>query len=248
MPLLHAVERQLASRCRMRLRLLVAVLSFVAAGGQEFGRTAAGKPVCKDGVWTEVPEALVLAYAVTPRVQCWRKPAPCIRWNYLTQTKCKQLTNDEDFPTADPYLNTSDAMPTIRDVFSRFFANKTVFFVGDSINNQVFMAAECELLRWGLSIEYGRLTSTSSLPAPLAARARAHWRSMARLTRLHDAVGGGEARPGFWDPEGPGGPRVILETETLLVQKGWHKWKKSDMVGMLSLAGATTLFPHSFFF
>jgi hypothetical protein len=78
------------------------------------------------------------------------------------------MPNDEDFPTADPYLTTSPDMPvrrggraqrtrhlcaptrrsrcalcvqTLRNVVEDFLVNKTIFFVGDSINGLVYQAA-----------------------------------------------------------------------------------------------------------
>ncbi len=82
------------------------------------------------------------------------------------------MPNDEDFPTADPYLTTSPDMPvrrggraqrshhwsahtflfcphkaltlceqTLRNVAEDFLVNKTIFFVGDSINGLVYQAA-----------------------------------------------------------------------------------------------------------
>ena len=82
--------------------------------------------------------------------------------------RSRSMKNDEDFPTWDPHLNTTADMPvrphrrtpqpqrsparrlsaprvrvaqTMRNVAEDFLRNKTILFVGDSINGLVYHAA-----------------------------------------------------------------------------------------------------------
>ena len=115
--------------------------------------------------------------------------------------------------------------------------NKTVTFVGDSINNLVYRAALCELHRWGLTV----LGLQAGNPAPQAsagmqARLAAHWRHIARLSHVNRATG--EA---FWVGDPPVEALVVVETDTLVVPKGWHKYKRSDTAGVLSLSDVVVI-------
>jgi hypothetical protein len=68
-------------------------------------------------------------------------------------------------------------LQTIRDVFQDYLVNKTIMFVGDSINNLVYRAAQCELWRWGLTL-VGVSTGgvAPQLSPDMQARLAAHWR------------------------------------------------------------------------
>ena len=69
-----------------------------------------------------------------------------------------------------------------------------------------------------------------SLPE-LTARVRAYWRQHSRFGHIHQATGGR-----FWLGDASAELEVIPETGTLVVPKGWHKFKASDAAGYLSLA------------
>ncbi len=199
------------------------------------------------------------------------------------------MPNDEDYPTADPYLTTTPGMPvraaccvaccvvraarvtsaraltcactvllaqTLRDVLEEFLVNKTIFFVGDSINGLVYQAAVrarsprapgaltaasltrrpcaqvCELSRWGLHVYTHDAKGVYPEVEPgLAARVRRYWRAVARLRHLHEAT-----QEGLWLGGLPDAPEVVTDTGTLVLPKGWHKYKASDMAAMMSLA------------
>lgn len=212
------------------------ILSFVlSANAVNYGRTRTGEPICLNGVWNEVNNSELMQYKITPEVQCWRKP-PCIRWTYLTPERCKAFKNDDDFPTYDNYLSTTPAMPTIRTIMEEHLRNKTVFVVGDSINGLIYNAAICETRRWGLNIDFGHETNIARFSEGVQARLQTHWKHMARFTRLHKAAGGGNGKIGFWIGDAPQVPDVVLETETMIVTKGWHRYLRSDMGGILTLA------------
>ena len=110
--------------------------------------------------------------------------------------------------------------------------NKTITFVGDSINNLVYRAALCELHRWNLTVvglQAGNMAPQAS--APMQARLAAHWRHIARLSHVNKATDGA-----FWVGDPPVEVLVVIETNTLVVPKGWHRYKRSDAAGILSLS------------
>lgn len=70
-----------------------------------------------------------------------------------------------------------------------------------------------------------------TVAAPLRARLRSYWRAIGRFAHMHRATGND-----FWVADAPDKPEVVLDTNTMLVPKGWHKWKRTDMAAILSLA------------
>lgn len=101
----------------------------------------------------------MLCACTLPRCALRRRTSHALRRRLLRSFK-----DDDDFPTWDPYLNTTADMPvrrqqrrsharrgraltphalaqTMRDVAEDFLRNKTIFFVGDSINGLVYQAA-----------------------------------------------------------------------------------------------------------
>ena len=40
----------------------------------------------------------------------------------------------------------------------------------------------------------------------------------------------------LWLPGPPQMPEAVGQSRTLLVSKGWHKWKQSDMEGIMAIA------------
>ena len=140
----------------------------------------------------------------------------------------------------------------MRDVVEDFLVNKTIFFVGDSINGLVYQAAVCiscpcalsvapltrhpaqlcEMSRWGLQLSAHHPHDSDDGVAPdLLARLKAYYRRVARYHQLDEATG-----KGFWLGGEPPKPEVVASTATLVVPKGWHRYKPSDMVAILSLA------------
>ncbi len=138
----------------------------------------------------------------------------------------RSLREDADYPTYDPYLNVTPTMKaralccgratcatdvalahaaqTIRDVVQDYLVNKTIFFVGDSINGQVYQAGvrrrlvpltsalshtcllqRCEMIRWGLDVVSSNPSATHTVrDEALTARIRAYWRQHARCVLL----------------------------------------------------------------
>ncbi len=69
------------------------------------------------------------------------------------------------------------------------------------------------------------------LPPGLHARVRSYFRATSRLAHLHAAT-----HDGVWYGGEPEMPQVIRDTNTLVLPKGWHKWKQSDMAAMMTVA------------
>ena len=90
----------------------------------------------------------------------------------------------------------------------------------------------CEMSRWGLKISaHHPHDSGEGMSPELLARVRAYYRRVARYHHLDDATG-----KGLWLGGEPPKPEVVRSTGTLVVPKGWHKYKASDMAAVLSLA------------
>jgi len=120
-------------------------------------------------------------------------------------------------------------------------ANKTVLFVGDSIMGQVFDAARCDLLRWGLHlVETREGVDLLAAGASAAASERAH--AFVAATKLGTAggypcTGSKDSATGcVWYPDPPGAPWVVPETGTIVGFKGWHKFKAGDAAAWLAMA------------
>ena len=110
--------------------------------------------------------------------------------------------------------------------------NKTIFFVGDSINGQVYQAALCEIPRWGLMMARSHGPGEPLIrDAELTARRDAYWRHHARYSHIHADSG-----RHFWLGDEPAELEIVAETGTFVVPKGWHKYQRSDLAGTLSMA------------
>ena len=112
-------------------------------------------------------------------------------------------------------------------------------------------------MRWGLDVFThaqgpGSASIEAGLEAGLVARLHKYWRRVARcvvamraqtarkshalprsLKRIHD---GTAALGGVWLGGEPEKPEVVRSTGTLVLPKGWHKWKQSDMAALMSIA------------
>jgi hypothetical protein len=162
-----------------------------------------------------------------PDVQCapLRSP-PCVHADWPTPARCRAWPRDEQWPTADAALR-RPAPPeapwaTMAQLSRRFFANKTVMFVGDSVTIQLLAGLTCEAERTGLRLERGHDAAQLSG----AARA-AHEALMRRIDAQPDAVWLG-GRPQFdsWAPE----------TNTTFVQKGWGHFSVNDTAANTAVA------------
>jgi hypothetical protein len=90
----------------------------------------------------------------------------------------------------------------------------------------------CELNRWGLDVfTHDAKQPQGTLGAALHARLRGYWRAVGRFAHLHAAT-----HDGLWLGGEPDKPEVVRETGTLVLPKGWHKWKASDMAALMALA------------
>ena len=143
----------------------------------------------------------------------------------------------------------------MRNVAEDFLVNKTIFFVGDSINGLVYQAAVrcrlahhtipswcvcapltrrqvCELNRWGMKVfTHDPRDSDDGVEPGLLTRIKSFYRRVARYNHLDGATG-----KSVWLGGAPLIPEVVRDTGTLVVPKGWHKYKASDMAAVLSLA------------
>ena len=137
---------------------------------------------------------------------------------------------------------------------------KTVVLVGDSINNLVYHAAVRPLTGgWGRLLRHAavvrggqgvrgdpqrvarraggqgsvRLGSVcSGGAAHSACSVDAYSSTLARLTVKDNT----EMQGSMWMAGPPGDPSIVHGSGTLIVPKGWHKWKESDMAGLMQLA------------
>ena len=115
-------------------------------------------------------------------------------------------------------------------------------------------------MRWGLDVfTHAQGPAGAAIEADLepglVARLHRYWRRVARcvlafdlraqitpesyaslsrsLKRIHD---GTAALGGVWLGGEPERPEVVRSSGTLVLPKGWHKWKQSDMAALMSIA------------
>ena len=89
---MRSLRRRAAALCGLLFASAALAEPSLSAAGPvpDYGNpelSSSGEPVCRNGDWTEVAKAEIVAHRAVPEVQCWRKP-PCIRWSYLDRVKC----------------------------------------------------------------------------------------------------------------------------------------------------------------
>jgi hypothetical protein len=249
MPLLQPPGAQRTPPQRTRWRYALAALSILffapappLVRAATSGRLPSGEPVCRDGAWTEASQEALNAGTAVPLVQCWRD-TPCVQSHYMTFEKCAQMVEEADFPATDPLLTTNSSMRTMAHLARGLLANRTLLFVGDSIMGQVFDAARCDLLRWGLTlVEVSENVDLAAqgVDAETAARCAAYVeKTKAGFGRGYPCTGDKASDTGcVWFPDPPGKPWVIPQTGTIVGFKGWHKFKPQDTHAYLGLTDA----------
>lgn len=144
-----------------------------------------------------------------PHVQCDRAP-PCIRWSWLTEQRCAERPRDEDWlPYSDPDLVRTTHWVPIRHLFHTKLRSKRVWVVGDSINNLVYSGLLCE-----------------------AARHKMHYAIDQQMTTLFKSP----EYASTWFPDAPYSAHYFPDTNTTLIQKGWHHYNRTDFTSILSLS------------
>jgi hypothetical protein len=120
----------------------------------------------------------------------------------------------------------------MKELLDTHWKDKTVVFVGDSINNLIYHAAVCEAAKvYDLSMGAHPGATAAADPGDLHVRLAAFHHTLNEL-RAKDAAMGGQ----LWQGGPPEMPQAVAQSRTLLVCKGWHKWKESDMEGIMAIA------------
>jgi hypothetical protein len=201
--------------------LLVALLTIdcIAAGDE-----------CTNGEWSQAPNQLLEAGRAVPHVQCWRNP-PCARHSYATVAECgrrKTLADWHSLLGPDPHIKDASVFHDFGDLLHEHLRNKVVIVVGDSISSLVFDAALCEAAKNATVVDvFDPRVKDAGVTAAERFRDTMH-----AVSRSHDTAKLGP----LWVGGGPHHVMAILETGTLFVQKGWHKWGEYDMAAVLRLA------------
>jgi hypothetical protein len=160
-------------------------------------------------------------------VQCWRRPAPCVHADYITLARCRAWRGDADWPTADGVLSRpapgEAPWTSMADLTRRYFAHKTVVFMGDSINSQLVTGLTCEAKRTGLALQLAK-----DGPAAAAAAARHQARVKMAAAPYNGTVP--------WHPGQPTFRAFAPETNTTFVSKGWAHLYEADFEALLRVA------------
>ena len=146
-----------------------------------------------------------------PHVQCDRTP-PCMRWSWLTPERCRARPRIEDWhPYVDPDLaRNEEHWVSIRHLFRTHFQNKRVWLVADSIGNLVYSGLMCEVSRHKMHYS-------------------THGRMMDEFRSQKYAA--------TWYPDPPYSADYFEDTNTtIMIQKGWHVYNRTDFTSILSLA------------
>jgi len=217
------------------LLLCAIALSSLPFAHAQAQRRPLSRPLCENGVWTEVDPAAVRNGSSLPGVACGRDAGVCVEENYLTHLRCSTRPNDEDWPQL-PQVS-SHSLPEQAVVLQLFeqLRGKTAFFVGDSVNLNLWNFMLCELNRADLgAVKVSGFSKQECLT---------------RAGELADAAAR-ERVPGFWerwfaapwDTEQPPvlGMEVeafwVSRTETLIVRRSSHHFTRDEAGALTSLA------------
>ena len=183
--------------------------------------------------WT--PLAALTPAACLPcrlQVQCWRNP-PCARATFATTDECAKRKSLADWHTLlgpDPHFpNGVSQYREFGDMLVQELVNQTVVVVGDSISSLIFQAALCEAAKSSSVVD----AMDPRVAAAGVGAVERFRKGMHGITQQARSSGNG-ASP--WVGGGPHALTVVLETGTLFVRKGWHRWGRGDMEAVLSLA------------
>ena len=144
--------------------------------------------------------------------------------------KRKTLSDWTSLLGPDPYF--PDGVSQYRefgDMLREELVNKTVVVVGDSVSSLIFQAALCEAAKSGEVVD----AMDPRVAAAGVGAVERFRQGMHAITAAARATGDGTSP---WVGGGPHALTVMLETGTLFVRKGWHKWGRQDMEGVLRLA------------
>lgn len=145
-----------------------------------------------------------------PRVQCWREPY-CVSHDYLDAGRCSAWVRDAGTLLSDPVLARDPSWVSICDDVAKYLRNKTLVFMGDSINSQVFTGLLCEAHRCGARVSYGAVTA----------------RHARRLLAVN---------PDDWHGPPPSRAALLTATDTLFLAKGWGRYYERDFRATLQVA------------
>lgn len=113
-------------------------------------------------------------------------------------------------------------------------ANKSVVFVGDSINNLIFRASLCEAAKefaTVVDLKAFHSVTDSETRQEMASKLKHFHSTVLELMEKHDLSTGP-----LWLGGQPSDAHYVAETRTTIFVKGWHKWQRSDMAGVMALA------------